>query len=228
MKTLGILGGLSWRSTTFYYEGINAGVEAALGPMHSARIAMWSFDLQSFFGEGIDWRSDPLPFVAAAQRLEASGADGLLIAANSVHLHADAIQSEVGIPLIHVGDAVGQAARSKSIRQIGLIGIPATMQENFYIDRISQYGVEVVTPTVEQQTQWGELIYGELFAGEVTDSGASLMEDTLHYFDNHACEAVILGCTELRMLPRPVGSLPALDSVDLHIAAATQFVLGKD
>ncbi|MEM8985843.1 MAG: amino acid racemase [Pseudomonadota bacterium] len=227
MKTLGMLGGLSWRSTIFYYEGINAAVEAALGPMHSARIAMWSFDLQSFFGEGMDWRSDAAPFISAAQQLESDGADGVLIAANSAHLHAEAIEGETDIPLVHIGDAVGAAVRERSIRQVGLIGIPATMEERFYIDRINQHGIEVVVPDTICRAKWGELIYEELFAGDVTDKGARLMQETLAYFDKHKCEAVILGCTELRMLPRPEGSMPALDSVDLHVEAATRFILDE-
>ncbi|MEM6680884.1 MAG: amino acid racemase [Pseudomonadota bacterium] len=225
MKTLGILGGLSWRSTVFYYEGVNAGVEAALGPMHSARIAMWSFDLQSFFGEGIDWRADPGPMLRAAQILKDDGANGVIIASNSAHTHAAAIESEIEIPLIHVSDAVGQAAKSQSIRKVGLIGIPLTMEEPFYIERMRAHDLEVLVPGAPCRAQWGEVIHGELFAGHVTSSGAQLMQDTLGYFEESGCDAVVLGCTELRMLPRPKDSMPALDSVDVHIAAATQFIL---
>lgn len=225
MKTLGMLGGLSWRSTVFYYEGVNAAVEAALGAMHSARLAIWSFDLQSCLGADVDWRADPMPFVEAARRLEAAEADGLLIAANSVHLHADAVEEAIGIPLIHIGDAVAGAVTAAGHEHVGLIGIPATMEEDFYVGRLNRHGIRVTVPPATGRHAWGKVIYEELFAGRVTPRAETLMRDTLTGFEQAGCQAVILGCTELRMLPWANGGLSTLDSVDLHVAAAARFVL---
>ena len=225
MKTLGMLGGLSWRSTVFYYEGINAAVEAALGAMHSARMAIWSFDLQSCLGAGVDWRADPAPFVDAARRLEAADADGLLIAANSVHLHADAVEQAIGIPLIHIGDAVAGAVTAEGFDHVGLIGIPATMEEDFYIGRLDRHHIRVTVPPAAQREAWGKVIYEDLFAGKTTPRAATLMQDTLAYFTRAGCQALVLCCTELRMLPWPGSDLRTFDSVALHVAAVTRFVL---
>ena len=225
VKTLGVLGGLSWRSTIFYYEGVNAAIEQALGPMHSARLAIWSFDLQSFLGEGVDWREDADSFISAARQLEKAGVDGVLIAANSIHFHADAIEAAISVPLLHIGDAVADAARSGGIGRAGLIGIPVTMEEEFYVDRIQRQGIEVVVPRAELRDRWGKVIYDELFAGSVTRQGAELMEETCAFFYDQRCESVILGCTELRMLGCPETSLQPLDSVNIHVNAATRFLL---
>ncbi|MES2821727.1 MAG: aspartate/glutamate racemase family protein [Pseudomonadota bacterium] len=229
MRTLGVLGGMSWESTATYYRLLNQGVRERRGGLHSAPLLLHSVDFAGIAAlqRAGDWREAGSQLAAAAQGLERAGATALLLATNTMHKVAPAIEAVVGIPLLHIGDAVGQTLRRQGIERAALLGTRFTMQEAFYRDRLSQrFGIEVLVPDAEGMAEIDRVIFAELCQGVFCERARVFYLDCLTRLRAQGAEAAILGCTEIGLLLEGVASpLPLLDSTELHVAMGLDWLL---
>ena len=200
MKTIGLLGGMSWESTLFYYRNINEGVRTALGGLHSAKIAMYSVDFAPIekLQHAGDWAGTADILADAARKVEAAGADVLLICTNTMHKVADEVAEAINIPLLHIADATADVLVADKIQTVGLLGTGFTMEQDFYKGRLcDHYGLEVLIPSEADRKIVHEVIYQELCLGEVkADSKAEYLR-IIDELAAQGAEAVILGCTEI-------------------------------
>ena len=224
MKTIGILGGMSWESTQTYYRGLNEGVRDRLGGYHSARICLVSVDFAEIEGlqRAGDWDAAGRYLADAARQVQAAGADFLLIATSTMHRVAEAVEAEIDIPLLHIADATGQALQRDGVSRVGLLGTRFTMEQAFYRDRIqSRFGIEVLTPEREEQDLIHKVIFDELVHGTVSDDSRDRFLSIIDNLSQRGAEGVILGCTEIGMLIQPTDTRIALyDTSTLHVEAA--------
>jgi aspartate racemase len=229
MKTIGIIGGMSWESTAEYYRLINLGIKNTLGGLHSAKIILYSVDfaeVEELQHEG-RWDEAATILRSAAEAVEAGGADCLLIATNTMHIVADKVESAVDIPLLHIADCTAQALRADGITKVGLLGTRFTMSEDFYQGRLTdQFNIKVLTPSIDAQEEVHRVIYDELCHGEINiDSKKSYLE-VVHDLHMQGAEAVILGCTEISMLLGANDTLvPLYDTTAIHAQKAVEFAL---
>lgn len=231
MRVIGVLGGMSWESTQGYYRALNEGVKAALGGFHSAKIVMVSVDfadIETLQQQG-DWHAAGDLLANAAQSVERAGADCLLIATNTMHKVAPAIEQAIAIPLLHIADATAEQLTADGITRVGLLGTRFTMEQDFYIGRLEkQFGIEVVVPDPSERAIVHRIIYEELCQGRIEDESRQhylAIIDSLHA---QGAQAVILGCTEIAML---VGqrdtAVPLYDTTALHAQRAVAWALAK-
>jgi aspartate racemase len=230
MKTIGLIGGLSWESSAEYYRLINEGVRDRLGGLHSADCLMYSFDfaeIEHLQATG-DWDTATARMVEAARRLERGGAAHLLICSNTMHRMADAVQSAVGIPLIHIADPTAEAIQAAGIQTIALLGTIYTMEQDFYRGRLeSRYGLRVLTPDAADRQTVNRVIYDELVRGVVRSESRAAYVEIIGKLAAQGAQGVILGCTEIMLLIKPEDSpLPTFDTTGLHAAAAVSAALG--
>jgi len=230
MKTIGLIGGMSWESSREYYRIINELVRDRLGGLHSARIVMHSFDfaeIAALQGE-TDWEAIARLMISVAQSLEKAGADFLVICTNTMHKVADEVQRDIRIPLLHIADAVAGEIKAKGLGKVGLLGTQLTMEEDFYKERLTTiHGLEVMIPPSRERQTINSIIYEELCCGRVIQSSKDLLCSIIDDLTVQGAEGVILGCTELNML---VGSgmreeIPLFDTMEIHAACAAKWVL---
>ena len=229
MRTIGLLGGMSWESTIPYYREINRYVAERLGGFHSARIAMWSVDfhrLEALASAG-DWEEIGRILADRARRLEQAGADFIVLCTNTMHKVAPEIESAVDVPLLHIADAIGEAARESGIRTVGLLGTRCTMAEPFYRERLAmRHGLEVLVPTAEQREVVDRVIFHELVKGELLEESREAYVEIIDELAARGAEGVILGCTEIGMLVAPGdASIPLYDSAAIHARRAAELAL---
>ncbi len=229
MKTIGLLGGMSWESTASYYKIINEGVRDALGGLHSAPITLHSVDFHNIeqSQNSGDWVSAGTELAQAARLVEAGGADFLLICTNTMHKVAPAIENAINIPLLHIADATADALVSKHFQRVGLLGTAFTMEQNFYKGRLlDKYGLDVLTPSTDDQQQIHDIIYHELCMGEVKDASRQIYLDIIGKLHDRGAEAVILGCTEIDLLVKQKDTpVPLFDTAAIHAQAAVRMAL---
>ena len=226
MKTIGLLGGMSWESTVGYYRAINEGVKNTLGGLHSAKIAMYSVDfepIEKLQHEG-DWEETARILSEAAQSVESAGADFLLICTNTMHKVAPQIEKSISIPLLHIADATAEVLVHEGIKTVGLLGTAFTMEKDFYKGRLSKnYGLNVLVPENEDRQVVHNIIYQELCLGKVEPNSKAAY---LHIIDSLAvrgAEAVILGCTEIGMLVNQDDTdVRLLDTTAIHAEKAVE------
>ena len=203
MKTIGLLGGMSWESTVGYYRAINEGVKNTLGGLHSAKIAMYSVDfepIEKLQHEG-DWEGTARILSEAAKGVQSAGADFLLICTNTMHKVAPQIERAIKIPVLHIADATAEVLVHKGIKTVGLLGTAFTMEQDFYKGRLSEkYGVNVLVPNKEDRQIVHKIIYQELCIGKIDADSKSEYLRIIDLLVNQGAEAVILGCTEIGML----------------------------
>ena len=203
MKTIGLIGGMSWESTEFYYRQINEGIRDQLGGLHSAKILLYSVDfapIEKLQHIG-DWDATAEILASAAQSLEAGGADFFLICTNTMHRVADSVSAAVDIPLLHIADAAGESLKADGIKRVGLLGTAFTMEQDFYKNRICEhYGIEVLVPDSEDRKQVHDIIYQQLVLGDVRSESRKIYLDIIERLEQCGCQAIILGCTEICML----------------------------
>jgi aspartate racemase len=223
MRTIGIIGGMSWDSSATYYRVINEEVRRRLGGHHCARLVLVSLD----FGEirelqkRCDWDAAGQRLADAARSLEAAGAELVVLATNLMHKAAPAIEAATGLPLLHIADAVGARAREIGARRLGLLGARAVMEESFYADRLARAGIEVVAPRPDDRTTVDRVIFDELTRGVVTETSRTAYAQVVDRLRLAGAEAVVLGCTEIGLLIGPDDvSLPVIDSARAHALAA--------
>ena len=229
MKTIGMLGGMSWESTQSYYQALNQGVKTALGGLHSAKICMYSVDfaeIEKLQHQG-EWQKTGEILAHAAQGIEAGGADFLLICTNTMHKVAPQIEAKINIPLLHIADATAEQLKADGITKVGLLGTQFTMEQEFYKSRLTEkYGIDVLVPNKAQRQIVHDVIYNELCQGVVAESSKQAYLDIIASLAKHGAQAVILGCTEIALLVKQADTeVPLYDTAAIHAQAAVSLAL---
>ncbi|MBB6523799.1 aspartate/glutamate racemase family protein [Pseudoteredinibacter isoporae] len=232
MKTIGLLGGMSWESTTLYYRVINESVKQKLGGLHSGKIAMVSVDfapIEQCQHRG-DWPATAELLSNAARQVEAAGADFLLICTNTMHKVADDIAAAIDIPLLHIADATAEALKARGISRVGLLGTAFTMEQAFYKDRLAEkFGFDVLVPNQDDRTIVHKVIYEELCQGQILENSKREYLRIVELLAAQGAEAVILGCTEIGMLiTQEDTAVPLLDTTLIHAEQAVVNALQDD
>ncbi len=228
MRTIGLIGGMSWESTAVYYQLLNRGVAARLGGLHSARLCLWSMDFGKIAAmqAAADWASATRAMVDAARAVERGGAECLVICTNTMHLMADEVAAAVSIPLLHIADATGAAAARAGVRRPLLLATRYTMEEAFYRDRLRAHGVEAAIPPEPGRSVVHDVIYEELCRGMISDASRARWMEVVDAAATDGADGVIFGCTEVGLLLRPEEiAVPCFDSAALHVEAALDFAL---
>ncbi len=229
MKTIGLIGGMSWESSIEYYRLINEMVRARLGGVHSARSVMYSVDfaeIESLQHQG-RWEEATRLMIDAARRVEAGGADFVLICTNTMHKMAEEIQQSISIPLLHIADPTASQALSQGIQQVGLLGTRFTMEEAFYKGRLEErFGLRVLIPEASARQVVHRVIYEELVIGVIREDSRSQFREIIGRLVEAGAGGIILGCTEIGLLVKADDSrVPLFDTTQLHAAAAVDRAL---
>lgn len=229
MKTIGLLGGMSWESTVDYYRVINQGVKAAFGGLHSAQIALYSVDFAPIEAcqHAGDWAGTATILSAAARKVEAAGADFLVICTNTMHKVAPEIAAAITIPILHIADATAESLVADGVKTVGLLGTAFTMEQDFYKGRLQeQYGLDVLVPNETDRAIVHRVIYNELCLGTVDAASKAEYLRIIDTLAAQGADAVILGCTEIGMLvQQPDTTVPLYDTTAIHAAKAVELAL---
>lgn len=228
MKTIGIIGGMSPESTVLYYQSINREINRRLGGNHNAEIVMHSVDFERIAAmqRAGDWVGAGATLADSARKLQSIGADVLLLATNTMHKVADAIQAAADIPLLHLIDATASAVTAAGLQTVGLLGTRFTMSDGFYSRRMQDSGIEIVVPCDAQQDEIHRIIFEELCRNRIEAASKAYYVAAIADLKARGAQGVILGCTEIGLLVRPEDSpLPVFDSAEIHAQAAVDFAL---
>jgi aspartate racemase len=229
MRTIGLIGGMSWQSSKLYYDRINQLVADRLGGAHSARLIMFSLDFDPVAKMQTDgrWQEAGEVLADAARKLEAAGADVIAIGANTMHKVAAQVTASVRLPLIHIGDTLAAGLRQDARSRPLLLGTRYTMEDPFMVDHLRNKGIEAVTPDKADRDALHRIIYDELIKGVVTEASRKRVRAMIEAAGEHEADAVIFGCTEIGMLFPPTDAgLPGYDTLELHARALVDFSLG--
>ncbi len=229
MKTIGLLGGMSWESTLPYYRHINEAVRERLGGLHSARLVLYSLDfheIEALQRQG-DWAAAGTLLADAARRLESAGADFLLLCTNTMHKVADAIEAASALPLLHIADPTAAAIQAAGLQRVGLLGTRFTMEQPFYRQRLEdRHGIQVLVPDEPDRAEVHRVIYEELCRGVVSEASRQAYRQVISRLVARGAQAVILGCTEIGLLVRADDAeVPLFDTCALHAQAAADRAL---
>ena len=229
MKTIGMLGGMSWESTLTYYRLINEGVKQQLGGLHSARICMLSVDFDEIekLQHADDWPRMTERLQEAAQAVERGGADFLMICTNTMHKVAPQVAAATSLPLLHIADATANVLQKTAITRVGLLGTRFTMEQDFYKQRLfDNFGIDVLIPNAPARELIHRVIYNELCLGRICDDSRTAFLDIIQQLAERGAQAVILGCTEIAMLVQQRDtSVTLFDTTELHASAAVAMAL---
>jgi aspartate racemase len=231
MRTIGMIGGMSWESTATYYRLVNQGIRDRLGPLRSAELLLVSVDfgpIEAAMRAGA-WDAVGATMAGAARRLEAGGADCIVLCTNTIHSVAPAIAGASALPLLHIGDAAGEGARDAGLRTVGLLGTRFTMHEPFLKDHLaSHFGLRVLVPGDLRQAQLHGIIFEELCAGILREPSRAAFRDAMAELAARGAEGILLACTEIGLLVQPGdATVPLLDTTALHAAQAVAFALAE-
>jgi aspartate racemase len=231
VKTIGLLGGMSWESTVPYYRIINEEIGSRLGGLHSARLVLYSVEFQeieSLQHEG-RWDEAGEILAAAAASIQAAGADFLVICTNTMHKVADQIEARISIPLLHIADATAETIKATGVTSVGLLGTRFTMEQDFYRGRLEEaHDLRVLVPEEESRKTVHQVIYEELCLGLVREASRAAYKTIIDELVASGAEAVILGCTEIGMLVRPEDSpVPLFDTTEIHARRSVEWALGE-
>tara|TARA_R110002096_G_C14659854_1_gene727549 strand:+ start:125 stop:814 length:690 start_codon:yes stop_codon:yes gene_type:complete len=228
MKTIGLIGGMSWKSTQTYYRLINQKVRKQLGGLHSARIILCSVDfaeIETLQHKG-DWDETAKILISAAQSVKAGGADFLLICTNTMHIVAPQIEQACATPLLHIADATANALIKDGITSVGLLGTRFTMEQTFYRERLEEQGINVIIPDDSERDAVHIIIYEELCQGIINPDSKTAYLEIVDSLAARGAKAVILGCTEIGLLIQASDTRVALyDTTEIHAAQAVEFAL---
>ncbi|WP_029430468.1 aspartate/glutamate racemase family protein [Blastococcus sp. URHD0036] len=228
MRTIGLLGGMSWESSALYYRLLNEAVRDRLGGLHSARCVLLSVDFAEIERLQVagDWDRAGELLAADARSVQAAGADLVLLCTNTMHQVADALTAVLDVPLLHIGDVTAAAVRACGLTRVGLLGTAFTMERPFLVDRLAGHGLEVVVPGVADRALVHRVIYDELCLGVVREESRAAVGEVVGRLAAEGAEGVVLGCTELELLlgPGDVG-LPLFPTTQLHVDAAVEAAL---
>ena len=227
-RTLGIIGGMSWESTESYYRLINEGIKAELGNLHSADLLIHSVDFAPIGELQAQGAWDEMGAILAnsGKRLQAAGAQGLLIATNTMHKVVNDVQAVTNLPIIHIADATAKAIQAQGLTKIALLGTQFTMTQDFYKQRLIDAGLQVLIPENDARAEVHRIIYDELCQGQFLDSSRQYYSQVIKDLANEGAEGVILGCTEIGLLIQQADSpIAVFDTTAIHAAAAVEFLL---
>lgn len=232
MRTIGLIGGMSWESTVPYYRIINETVRDTLGGLHSAKIVMYSVDfdeIEKLQRAGM-WDEAGRQLAYAASVLEGAGAELLVLCTNTMHKVAPAIEAAVGVPLLHIADPTAEAIKAAGLARAGLLGTRFTMEQGFYRDRLTAlHGIEVMVPDEDDRSTVHRIIYDELCLGVVDNASRAAYRAIIARLVAAGAQAVILGCTEIGMLVGPADSpVPLFDTAELHARAAARWAISRN
>ena len=231
MKVLGMLGGMSWESTAYYYQQLNRGARERLGGLHSAHSITYTVDfsvIEQMQAAGA-WDEAGAYLGECARRLEAAGAEGLVLCTNTMHRVIAAIESAISIPVLHIADGTAEALVRDGVRTVALLGTRYTMEQDFYRERLVGRGLKVMIPVADDRETVHRIIYDELCLGSVVDSSRKAYLDVLERLADQGAEAVIFGCTEIGLLLDEQSSpLPVYDTTLLHVKAALDWSLADE
>lgn len=229
MKTIGLIGGMSWESTVPYYRQINQTIKERLGGLHSAKIVLYSVDFHEIerLQHAGDWGAAGRLLADAARSLRAAGADFLVLCTNTMHKVAPAIEAAVDIPLLHIADPTAEAICAAGVTKVGLLGTRFTMEQAFYKDRLQEkYDLQVLTPSDEERQVVHRIIYEELCLGQIRDESRDAYRRIIASLVARGAQAVILGCTEISLLVGPQdASVPLFDTTAIHALQAAERAL---
>ena len=229
MKTIGLIGGMSWESSIEYYKIINETIRAKLGGLHSAKCIMYSVDFAEIesLQHQARWNEAAQLLIAAAKGLEKGGADFFIICTNTMHKVADQVQKQVRIPMLHIADATAERIKADGIEKVGLLGTKFTMEEDFYKGRLIQkHGLEVIIPAKEEREILHRVIYEELCLGKIKESSKAKFLDIIGGLVDSGAEGIILGCTEIGLLVQAKDcQVPLYDTTKIHAVAAVENAL---
>lgn len=231
MRTIGLIGGMSWESTAHYYRHINEAVKARLGGLHSAQLVLVSVDFHQIehMQSAGDWQAAGARLAGCARALAAAGAECIVICANTMHKVAPAIEAAVRLPLLHVTDATGEAIRRAGFSKVGLLGTRYTMAEPFYKDRLRErFGLEVLIPDDADRAAANRIIFEELVLGQVLEPSRDAMRRIMARLAERGAQGIILGCTEFSLLLGDAdASVPLFDTTLIHAQTAVQWALAS-
>ncbi len=232
MKTIGLIGGMSWESTVTYYRRLNELVKERLGGLHSARVILYSMDFQEIeqLQQSDRWNEAGQLLAHAARALERAGADCLVLATNTMHKVAPAIEAAVSIPLLHIADPTARAVKQAGLQTVGLLGTRFTMEEEFYRGRLERlHGLTVLVPGKEDREVVHRIIYDELCCGLLLDTSRDRYRQIIRNLVDQGAEGIVLGCTEISLLvSQPDSPVPIFDTTSLHAERAVDFAMGED
>ncbi len=230
MKTLGIIGGMSWVSTLEYYRLLNEGVQKTQGGTHSARLMVSSVDFQGLsdsMARG-DWPAVEEVLVTEGKRLSGAGAQAILIASNTMHLYAEAVEQSAGVPVLHIADAVAERILARSVKTVGLLGTRHAMEKDFYRLRLRErFGIECVIPDEGQREKINQVIFTELVLGKFMDASKRFIIDTARELISRGAQGIVLACTELPLIVSQEDlAVARFDTMAAHAEAGVRFLTG--
>jgi len=229
MRTIGLIGGMSWESTSQYYRIINTAVRQRLGGLHSAELLMYSvdFDAVERLQHENRWDEAGALLAEAARRLRAAGAKCLVLCTNTMHKVAPQIEAATDLPLLHIADPTGAEAARLGVHRVGLVGTQFTMEQSFYRERLEEmHGLNVLIPEASDRAKVHRIIYDELCAGRIEESSREYYRSIIRQLISDGAQAIILGCTEIMLLLGPSDCpVPMIDTTSLHALAAVDFAL---
>lgn len=230
MKTIGLIGGMSWESTVTYYQIINETVKRKLGGLHSAKLILYSMDfaeIEEYQVKGA-WEKSAALLSRAAVSLENAGADFIVICTNTMHKVVPDIQAHISIPIIHIADATADALKTQGISKVGLLGTKYTMTQEFYKRRLMDAGIDVVIPDQEGVKMVNDVIYRELCLGVISNESREKYLDVIAGLGKEGAQGIILGCTEIGLLIRQEDTiLPIFDTTQIHAVKAALLAIGR-
>ena len=228
MKTIGLIGGMSWESTVSYYQLINETIKEKLGGLHSAKILLYSVDfaeIECYQASG-DWDKSAEVLSQIAQNLEQAGADFIVICTNTMHKVAPQIQKTISIPILHIAQATADALLENGIKKVGLLGTKYTMTQDFYKEKLFEAGLDVVIPDQAGVEEVNRIIYDELCLGQIEESSKQAYLAIIDDLKNAGAEAVILGCTEIGLLVKQEDTdMSLFDTTEIHALRAAEFAV---
>lgn len=230
MKTIGIIGGMSWTSSSSYYRRLNQLINDQLGGLHSAELILVSVDFAVIeeLQQQNDWQAAGEHLALAARQLEKAGAEAIVIATNTMHKVADHVERGVGLPLIHIVDALAKTLQQNAVKTAGLLGTRFTMQQDFYKKRLQQNKIQVVIPKEEAIERVDRIIFSELCQGQFTPSAKHYYLQVVDELSARGAEAIILGCTEIGLLiSQKDSALPLFDTTEVHCQAIVDWMLNQ-
>jgi len=225
MKTIGLIGGMSWESTLEYYRIINQTINEKLGGFHSAKSIIYSVDFEEIekLQHQSHWTELTIIMIDAAKSLQKAGADFLIICTNTMHKMADEIQENISIPILHIADTTAQRIKEENLKKVGLLGTKFTMEQDFYKGRLKRHGIEVIVPNREQRQIVHDVIYNELCLGKIKQSSKKQYQNIINSLITQGAEGIILGCTEIPLLIKQEDSnVPVFDTTKVHAEAAVE------
>ncbi|WP_309572897.1 aspartate/glutamate racemase family protein [Deinococcus sp.] len=232
MKLLGIIGGMSWTSTAEYYRLLNEAVARERGGLHSARLLLHSLDFEvvAALQRSGDWEAAGLLLADAARGLERAGAGGLILATNTMHKVADAIEDAVSIPLLHIADATGARIRAAGLSRVGLLATAFTMEQAFYTGRLAEkYGLDVIVPGAEERADIHRIIFDEQCRNDIRPESRHTYRRIMAGLVERGAQGLILGCTEITLLVGAADTtVPVFDTTRIHVEDAVTWMLGSD